>query len=126
MCAWVGAAPVACVLTDPTGFYELHVSQGTYDLTVDTQLYLDVLKPAEFVPAGTTITLPPVIVLGGDANDDCTVNILDLSFMGARYLLSCGDPGWDLRADINADCIVNIQDIVLGGSNCTKTRPVPW
>jgi hypothetical protein len=78
------------------------------------------------VVGASAVTLPAVTLKGGDANDDCDVNILDLSLMGGRYGLSVGDPGWDDRADINADGTINIQDIVLGGSNFGTTCPVPW
>lgn len=63
---------------------------------------------------------------GGNVNNDCTVNILDLSFMGARYTFSCGDPGWDAKADINNDCTVNILDLAVTGGSFQKSCPVPW
>jgi hypothetical protein len=69
----------------------------------------------------TTVTL-----LGGDANDTDIINILDLSLMGARFSISCGDPRWDDRADINDDCTVNILDLSVAGGNFLKTSPVPW
>ena len=78
------------------------------------------------VVAGDTITLTEVKLLGGDCQDDCIINILDLSFMGYRFGLCVGDPGWDARADINNDGCINILDITGGGVNFNKTCPVPW
>jgi hypothetical protein len=126
VCAWETGSPVECALTDASGYYELQVEGGIYTVTADIERYLDSEKIGVFVAAGGTTTLSTVTLLGGDANNDCTVNILDLSFMGARYTLSCGDPGWDENADINNDCTINILDIVLGGSNYLSTCPVIW
>jgi large repetitive protein len=78
------------------------------------------------VTPGTTMTLNPVTLLGGDTNDDCDINVLDLSLVGGRFGLSCGDTNWDDRADINADCTVDILDLSLLGSNFGKTCPVTW
>jgi hypothetical protein len=126
VCAWTGPILVNCAFSDAAGDYILSVADGTYDVTVEMGRYLDGEKAGVVVTGGAATTLSGVTLNGGDANDDDIVNILDLSFMGARYLLSCGDPGWDERADINNDCIVNIQDIVLAGSNYLSTSPVPW
>ncbi len=126
VCAWSGAVPVACTLTDASGNYELLVPGGVYDISAGMELYLGGQRVGESVTAGGTTDLPLVALPGGDASGDCNVNILDLAFMGSRYRLNCGDPGWDYRADINGDCTVNIQDIVLTGSNYGKSCPVPW
>jgi PKD repeat protein len=115
-----------CAWTDPAGYYEVAVPQDTYDLTLEMERYLDSEMAGVFCPAGTTVTLPPITLPGGDANDDDTINILDLSLMGSHYLLNCGDPGWDERADINNDCTVNILDLVLAGGNYLSSSPVPW
>jgi hypothetical protein len=88
--------------------------------------YLDSEKAGVVVTAGVTTTLSSLTLNGGDANDDDVINILDLSFMGARYLCSLGDPCYDAAGDINDDGIINIQDIVLAGSNYLKTSPLPW
>jgi hypothetical protein len=88
--------------------------------------YLDGEKPGQVVIAGGTTTLCQVKVLGGDANDDDVINILDLSFMGFRFGQSIGDPNWDERADINNDGTINILDIVGAGANFNETSPVPW
>lgn len=125
VCAWDGPTIVDCATTAPDGYYEIPLAPGIYDVTANMARYLDSERLGETVGTGTH-TLPGVTLLGGDANDDCTVNILDLAFMGARFGLNVGDPGWDDRADINADGTINIQDIVLAGVNFESTCPVPW
>jgi uncharacterized repeat protein (TIGR01451 family) len=126
VCAWDGAVLADCTTSDSIGYYNLSLLQGTYDVVVEMERYLDSEKVGVAITANDTTVLPDLHLKGGDANDDDTVNILDLALMGSRYSLNCGDPGFDERADINNDCTVNIQDIVLGGSNYLMTSPVPW
>jgi hypothetical protein len=125
-CVWDGSTNMGCVLTASDGSYEIGpLPAATYAVTAVMDRYLD-SEHLGVVVGASAVTLPAVTLKGGDANDDCVVNILDLSLMGARFGLSVGDPGWDDRADINADGTINIQDIVLGGSNFGTTCPVPW
>jgi uncharacterized repeat protein (TIGR01451 family) len=126
VCAWqVGAEP-ECTTTDAAGYYSFSLPADTYDVFVEMARYLDAEKAAQVVVAGGTTTLCQVKVLGGDANDDDVINILDLSFIGFRFDRSIGDPGWDVRADINNDGTINILDLVGAGANFGKTSPVPW
>ena len=125
VCADDGGTPV-CGQTDAAGAYSIEVPGGSYDVTVDMARYLDAEKLNVAVTAGSATTLDPVTCLGGDANDDCVVNIQDISLMGSRFGLSCGDQNWDDRADINNDCTINILDISITGGNFGKTCPVPW
>jgi hypothetical protein len=117
---------VICTTTDATGAYELWLPGNTYTVTVTFARYLDGERGGVVAAEGSPVTLAKIKLLGGDANDDCVVNILDLSFMGARYGMSCGDPGWDNRADINNDCTVNILDLSVTGGNYNMSCPVPW
>ena len=104
----------------------LSLLDGTYDVTVEMGRYLDAEKMGQVVVAGDTTTLCQVKLLGGDANDDDVINILDLSFIGYRFGLCEGDPDYDPRADINNDGCINILDITGAGVNFNKTSPVPW
>jgi M6 family metalloprotease-like protein/uncharacterized repeat protein (TIGR01451 family) len=126
VCVWDGGNPAGCTTTDSAGYYDLSLPQGTYDVIVEMDRYLDSEKVGVATAVNNTTTLPDLHLKGGDTNDDDIVNILDLAFMGSRYSLACGEPGFDERADINDDCTVNILDIVLGGSNYLMTSPVPW
>jgi uncharacterized repeat protein (TIGR01451 family) len=126
VCAWDSAVMVDCVFTDATGYYSMMLLEGSYEVTVEMDRYLDSEKAGVSVVAGSTTTLSTVTLLGGDANDDDTVNILDLSFMGARYMCNLGDPCYDAKADINDDGTINIQDLAITGGNYLETSPVPW
>ena len=112
--------------TDASGYYELAVPEDTYDVTAEMDRYLDGERTGEVCLAGEEIQLPSVTLLGGDTNDDCVINILDLSFMGSRFMTSAGDANYDPRADINADGTVNILDLSVTGGNFMETCPVNW
>ena len=113
-------------VTDTSGYYELAVPEDTYDVTAEMDRYLDGERTGEVCLAGEEIQLPSVTLLGGDTNDDCVINILDLSFMGSRFMTSAGDANYDPRADINADGTVNILDLSVTGGNFMETCPVNW
>jgi hypothetical protein len=117
---------VACQPTAPDGYFNLAVPDGTYDVTGVAARYLDTEKLAVPVTTGSTTTLSTVMLLGGDTQDDCNVNILDLSFMGARYLCSFGDACYDAKGDINDDLTINIQDLAIAGGNYLQSCPVLW
>jgi hypothetical protein len=126
VCATMEAGISTCTETDVSGVYTLTVPAGLFEVTINMNLYLDGLRTGVTVTTGITTTLPDVILLGGDTNEDDTVNILDLSFLAARFGFSCGDPLYDARGDINADCLINILDLTLAGSNFLISSPVPW
>jgi hypothetical protein len=126
VCAWQGGVEVECTFTDEAGYYSFSLQEGTYDVTVEMARYLDAEKAGQVVIAGGTTTLCQVKLLGGDANDDDVINILDLSFIGFRFGACVGDPLYDERADINNDGCINILDLVGAGANFNKTSPVPW
>jgi hypothetical protein len=88
--------------------------------------YLDGLWESVTVGDWETVSLPMVELLGGDVNDDCGVNILDLTPMGSRFGTGCGDPTWEAATDINADCTLNILDLAIAGGNFYQACPVPW
>ncbi|MBS1248915.1 MAG: hypothetical protein MAG431_00485 [Chloroflexi bacterium] len=46
--------------------------------------------------------------------------------MGARFMTSTGDSGFDPQADINADGTVDILDLTVAGANFMENCPVAW
>jgi hypothetical protein len=69
------------------------------------------------VEGGRQLTLPDAVLLGGDANGDDRIDILDGAIVSSSFGLRPGEPGADARADINGDGEVDIHDLVLVGAN---------
>ena len=67
---------------------------------------------------------------GGDANNDETVSVGDLSCVGGAFggaPTVCSTLGYPPgTSDVNADGTVNIFDLVLVGGNYNKVSPQPW
>ena len=73
-------------------------------------------------------TLSTVLLLGGDANNNEQIDILDATCIGNDYdktsgFSNCGDPQGS--SDVNGDGIVDILDLVLMGGNYAATSS-PW
>jgi hypothetical protein len=119
--AWItalsGGQPVQSCITSSDGTCSMMVPPGLYNGEVVMPSYLDSVWCFVEVQAGETSHVPPMELRGGDVNDDCLINILDLTPMGGRFGSQCGDPDWDARLDINADCQLNILDLSIAGGN---------
>ncbi len=114
--------------TDTLGNFTITgVSLGSHSAIQAVMLgYLKAVKPVTVGlgsnPAGT------VTLLGGDANMDNFINILDLSFIAARF----GQAGpvyspvapVNTTPDINGDNVVNILDLSVTAANFGKTTQV--
>lgn len=124
---WGGAEVTALPLgvsdiTDMAGWYTLIMPVDPYTIIVEMDRYLDAQR-AETPVRGVNL-LPQVKLLGGDANDDDEIDILDMSIIGGKYDMIV-DPLVE-RADINADGVVDIVDMVIAAGNYLCTSPVPW
>ena len=93
------------------------VYEDTYAISVEMDLYLDVTASSskDVTITGDDQVLATLVLLGGDANDDDTIDVSDATIIGSDYGNS--GTGMDYRADINADDIVDILDLVLMGGN---------
>jgi hypothetical protein len=77
--------------------------------------------PAGATPAQEVISDFQICTLfQGDVNKDGAVNGVDLGRIGAAFLKSVGQPGYDLAADVNKDGTINGVDLGLIGSNFLK------
>ena len=103
------------------------MASDSYTVEVSRLLYLAATKTVAI--SGDTLTLPTVVLLGGNANNDGIVNIQDLSCIGFDFgntppsPTACG--GGTNSSDVNADGTVNILDLVLAGGNYDRTSS-PW
>ncbi len=109
--------------TDSTGYFMLSgVPVGTHNVTASMPGYLDHVKSAVLNP-DDVLLLPDVTLLGGDANNDCMVNLFDLVIVAINYRSS---PPSDARADINGNNVVDLYDLVMVGVNLDQACPGPW
>lgn len=116
---WPGGASGT---SDATGLYTITVPAAMYRITIEMARYLDAERMQTLVRGNNP--LPRVRLLGGDANDDDEVDIVDMSIIGGKYDYIV-DPLTE-RADINADGMVDILDMTIAAGNYTGTSPVPW
>jgi len=109
--------------TDVDGDYDVRVPKATgWDITIEMVRYLDASAVGQSL-GGDSHTLSEAYLLGGDANDDDIINILDLSAIGGKFGMTVNPA--TTAADINYDGVVNILDLVLAGGNYMKTES-PW
>ena len=103
------------------------MASDTYTVVASRLLYLAATKTVAI--SGDTLTLPTVVLLGGNANNDGLVNIQDLSCIGGDFgntppsPIACGvAPN---SSDVNGDGAVNILDLGLAGGQLCLTGS-PW
>lgn len=93
--------------------------RGTYTLSADVPQL-----SGETDLADNTLTAGVFTVrLGGDINNDCTVNILDLVTAGTAFGSTPTSGNWNPATDLNNDNTVNILDLVLVGTNFAQSCP---
>jgi len=110
--------------TSSDGYFMLSgLPAGSYDVLAAKVGYLYAQKTGVVVNAGATTELSPVLLLGGDANSDCQINLFDLVIVARSYGSS---PTSDPRADINGNGRVDIYDLVMVGANLDQRCPGLW
>ena len=101
-----------------------HLSrQAPYTVRAYAPGYLVAERRNVQIMPGNLLTLPPITLSGGDANNDGKVNLQDLIIV-ARSYGAC--PPSDYAADITGDGCVNLNDLVLVGQNYNRVGPTPW
>ncbi len=82
--------------------------------------------PGEVNLANNALTSSTIFTvrLAGDVNNDCVVNFLDLGKVGAAFLTTIGQAGYDPNADLNNDGMINFLDLGIVGANfLTRCAP---
>lgn len=108
------------------GFNVANLAPNVYKVTASYSHYLSSEDNAVKCLTGETTMMPQTTLLGGDANSDKQINILDMVVIGAAYNSCIGDPGFDPHADINETGCVDIFDMVLASSNYGRRSPTSW
>jgi len=100
--------------TDLLGNYALVNPAGTYDLLANKGKYLPAKISSVAVIFNGLTEVPSMILKGGDANTDGTINLFDLVIVASAFDTK---PPSRPEADINEDGKVDILDLVMVGSN---------
>jgi hypothetical protein len=114
------------VLTNPDGPYTASDENGSFELSYEGTVTLQVYHPG-YLDAVAPITahldafsdMGEIVLIGGDINDDNQIDILDLSFVGAQFGTE------NAKADLNGDGAVDILDLTMVGANFGKSGPIP-
>jgi hypothetical protein len=108
------------VMTGTDGRYDLNdVAPGTYEISAKGSKWLRAKVAGVVVLPGTT-TSQDFYLIGGDANDSNSVNVLDLNILKGTYGKAAGQLGYDARADFNNSDSVNVLDLNILKSNYGK------
>ncbi len=86
------------------------LARGNYILTANAT---KVNGEIYFLNNQFTYSITFVVMLKGDVNADCKVDIADLATVGATFGKTIGSPGFKPAADLNNDGTINIVDLVL-------------
>ncbi len=100
-----------------------NVMVGTFDITATGPATLtNIKKGVEIVPGDNAVDLG--LLLGGDVDENGSVNALDVGRMVGAIFRSCGEAGYDANADLDNNCNVNALDIGLFVGNVFKSSPI--
>jgi hypothetical protein len=108
---------------DSGAFWLEGISPGIHSVRATMAGYLYATKTDVGVVADQATILPPITLVGGDANGDCVVNLFDLVVVAINYNSA---PPSDPRADLNGNDEVDIFDLVLVCKNLDRVCPQLW
>jgi hypothetical protein len=105
----------------PDGSFELIVDcNELYRGTASMPLYLSALTKPEWREVTGEECVQDIRLLGGDANGDNAIDILDVAYIAYRF------GGTDSSADVTGDGAVNILDLTVTAANFGRVGPIPW
>ena len=112
----VGGSPfeVYPVTTDDSGYFDLILPSGTYDILVkNVHTLANRLDDVVIPNGGSTGIIDFGTLREGDANDDNRITSADFYILKPSYNKSLGEPGYDERADFNENDSVTSADFFL-------------
>jgi subtilase family serine protease len=94
------------------------LSRGNYTLSAQVTLQSGTTNIGN-----GTMTSPMAfsVRLAGDTDNDCKVNIADLTSVGGAFGSTPSSSAWNPYADLNNDGIINISDLTIVGGNFGNT-----
>jgi hypothetical protein len=105
---------------DPDGSFELTVDCNIlYGGTASMSLYLGA-ETKEWKEVDGEVCVQNIRLLGGDANGDNAIDILDVAYIAYRF------GGTDSSADVTGDGGVNILDLTVTAANFGMVGPISW
>ncbi len=110
-------------VTVSDGVFSLLTSQGEgfYTLTASRVGYLSAQSSTPIqVTLGRSVAVAPVVLLGGDVNNDGSIDVRDLAFIAWHF------DQYDAAADINDDGEVDISDLTITAGNYGQRGPTAW
>ncbi len=96
------------------------VPDGNYKLYIKGERHLSRLVDVTVSGSGV-VTVPTVRLLGGDANSDDAVDVLDLDILIRSFDRIEGDPGFNANADFNYDDSIDVLDLDIMVRNFDKS-----
>jgi len=107
------------VTLSPDGTFDLtglNILPGTYDILVAADGALARLTENIEINSGTNSFVSDAVILG-DLNASNSINVADLSLVGAAFGSVSGDTNFNFLADLNCNGVVNVTDISLLGAS---------
>lgn len=117
-----------CVTTDADGRFSLTEVRVGDLLEARHPSYLRAARHIESAPSppGTVTTLPDVIMLGGDVDQDGRIYDTDAGRIAGSWGQTPGGPRWSEVLDVNADGRIGGPDMVAVQYNFRRDAPGPW
>ncbi len=123
-------APTVAIFSETSGFFSavvpVDLTGSTYQLDAAHSLYLTNRLIGVSLSYNTNYQAATTTLLAGDATNDGTIGLLDLSCVGGDFGRTPGTCSGRGGSDINADTFVNILDLTLIGGNYQLSSPRPW
>ena len=110
------------ITTDSQGNFNLiNVAPGTYDLTAKGSNFLRAKQTNIAVSTGQVTPNINFSLLGGDADNNNVVSMMDLAILQAAYGTKPGDAKWNARADFNGNNQIDMTDLSILRANYGKS-----
>ncbi len=110
--------------TSAGGDFSLAVPVGsTYTINAWYPGYLHAQKSGVYV-VGSTVSIGHTTLIGGDAKQDNSINILDIVLIISWF--GQNSPPVPPEVDINDDGVVNILDLTIAAGNFGRYGPTTW